>query len=662
MLDRFRTTAALRLIAFVHACRFALSRRASWPAVLVGLLLVPGPGQAQPGDSTLRAITPAQARLDADGDSVPDLLGRTVAVGGRASLPADPTEDRFNTAIQSGNAGLTLVGDSVTAPVRPGDSLIVHGTLDFRNGQTILRVASYRVVPGPLRPPEPRRLRLNQPLEPFEGMLVSFEATAVAQRRVSVGTTLMIADGDSLFYALAFGNTGALLFGHVHAGERVRVTGILGQHDTAAPYSQGYQIYPATPADVRVTGQGVAFYRLVALVGVLLLGLALAVIALLLARSRRRLARQLQAEQRYRLLFEHTDDAVFLHEIVGEGVAGLRLLARNPAAAQMLGADTARTGPQPRLDDPAAAEAVLRRVRAEGRVTTTLRMHRADGTPLVMHADAFTVKEGRRELLMSLLTDVTQQEAYAQGLEQARERAEAYARLQQQFVANVSHEIRTPLTGIIGFADVLREDLVGEPQQFAGMIEVAGRRLLETLDAILQMARLEAQGQALPLRQINLAAVLRQAVGTLDVVARRRQVALHMTIPEVLMAPSDASALDRIVTNLVGNALKFTPAGGVVAVTLHEEEDAAVLAVRDTGIGISEAFQAELFEPFTQEAPGGDREQGGAGLGLAITHRLVGQLGGTIGVESRKGAGTTFTVRLPLEVPAPVPEPVASPV
>ncbi|HYE57267.1 MAG TPA: PAS domain-containing protein, partial [Rhodothermales bacterium] len=349
-------------------------RRSSWPARLLAGILLALPCRAQPQAEHLPpVVTPAEVRRDADGDTVPDGVGQAFTVGGRASLPARPGESHFNTALQSGRAGLVLVGDSVAAPVQPGDSLVVTGTLEFRRGQALLRVASYRIVPGPRRPPTPMRLRFDQTLEPFEGMLVSFEATAVAQRRVPVGTTLTLADRDSLLYVLAFGDAGPRLFGHVHSGERVRVTGVLGQHDTAAPYLQGYQLYPASREDIRVVGRGVAFYRLVALVVAGLLVLALGLIAFLQARSRRRLARQLQSEHRYRLLFEHTDDAVFLHQIVGEGVKGLRRIACNPAAEQLFGvtqAEWIKRGADVRLVDPEAAHAMAEKVRREGRVKT----------------------------------------------------------------------------------------------------------------------------------------------------------------------------------------------------------------------------------------------------------------------------------------------------
>ncbi len=587
----------------------------------------------------------------------PTVPGSACASPGGPQSGAMPNEGRLNAALQSGAAGLSITGGPTSAPIAPGDSLVAAGRLEFRNGQLHLATEGYAVVPGPGHEPAPRQIVLANPMEPYEGMLVQIEGTAVGTRRIPVGTVLMLAADDSLLYALAFGDRGAVLFEHVQPGERVRVTGVLGQHDQRPPYRQGYQIYPATRADVKVVGLGASLMRLVLLlVATLLLG-ALLVIVFLMRRNHRRLMRQLQTENRYRVLFDNTDDAAFLHEVVGD-YQEMRLLAANAAAGRLFNLPLEafhQRPPRSFLADPALAVPMMQAIAHEGRLLQRVEMRTPDGRSLMVEMDAFQFVENGRPTVLTLLTDVTQRAAYEQGLIEARERAEAYARMQESFVANMSHEIRTPLTGIIGFADVLREELDGEHQGFAEMIESGARHLLGTLDSVLELARIEAQGDHLSLHPMDLARTLRETTGMLRAVARQSAIDLDVDAPEALVAYGNASAFGRVVSNLVGNALKFTSGGGRVYVRLTTEPGEppeAVLTVQDTGIGISEAFQAQLFQPFSQEATGDHRPHGGTGLGLALSLRLVTLLGGTIAVYSQKGNGATFTVRLPCHVPA----------
>ncbi len=239
-------------------------------------------------------------------------------------------------------------------------------------------------------------------------------------------------------------------------------------------------------------------------------------------------------------------------------------------------------------------------------------------------------------------------------LVQAREEAEEAAQLKSAMLANMSHEVRTPLMSMIGSADLLREDLEeagleGEPAEMAEQIFRSGQRLRETLDSVLELSRLESGAYTLDDDSAYLDVVVREVAQELNLRAHEKEIQLEVGSPGASVeAGLDETAVRRIVRNLVENAIKFTPEGGEVQVRVEpEDEETALLAVEDTGVGIAEEAREDIFDAFKQESEGLDREYKGSGLGLSIVDRLTTMLGGTIEVESEKGVGTRFAVRLP---------------
>jgi signal transduction histidine kinase len=239
-------------------------------------------------------------------------------------------------------------------------------------------------------------------------------------------------------------------------------------------------------------------------------------------------------------------------------------------------------------------------------------------------------------------------------LVQAREEAEEAAQLKSAMLANMSHEVRTPLMSMIGSADLLREDLEeggleGAPADMAEQIFRSGQRLRDTLDSVLELSRLESGAYTLDDDSAYLDVVVREVAQELNLRAHEKGVQLEVDGPPTSVeAQLDETAVRRIATNLVENAIKFTPEGGEVRVRAEpEDEETALLAVEDTGVGIAEEAREDIFDAFKQESEGLDREYEGSGLGLSIVHRLTTMMDGTIEVESEKGVGTRFAVRLP---------------
>ena len=286
-------------------------------------------------------------------------------------------------------------------------------------------------------------------------------------------------------------------------------------------------------------------------------------------------------------------------------------------------------------------------------------MARPDGTAGVYEVESQTLALDGRTRVLSLARDVGARRAHEHGLVSAREAAEEALRVKSAFLASMSHEIRTPLTAVIGYAELLRDEVADEQQDLVAAIEAGGQRLLATLNSVLDLARLEAGRETLHPAPVELVAHVRDGLRLFEGMAARKGLALvYAPAAAALPARLDAGALDRILINLVGNAIKFTESG-CITVTAAACDSDAVVTVSDTGVGMRAEFLPAMFDEFRQASEGEARSHEGSGLGLAITRQLVTLMGGTITVESAPGVGTTFMVRLPLGVPEVLAEALA---
>ena len=256
--------------------------------------------------------------------------------------------------------------------------------------------------------------------------------------------------------------------------------------------------------------------------------------------------------------------------------------------------------------------------------------------------------------IIGISRDITEMEETRQRLILAKEKAEESDRLKTAFLANMSHEIRTPMNAIIGFSDLLSEDDLSkeDKEDFISKIKNAGRSLMTLINDIIDIAKIEAGQLKMSESACDINQILSDLLGTFEEmknVSGKKGISLNLVLPEVnihVVTLTDPMRLQQIFYNLLSNALKFTEFGNIEFGYTFQDNTLSFF-VKDSGIGILRSKQKLLFQRFSQLDPSTTRKYGGTGLGLAISKNLVDLLGGSIGMESNPGKGSTFYFSIP---------------
>jgi two-component system cell cycle sensor histidine kinase PleC len=291
-----------------------------------------------------------------------------------------------------------------------------------------------------------------------------------------------------------------------------------------------------------------------------------------------------------------------------------------------------------------------------------VRVHNKDGREWVawIEGRCETDETGKVIALFGICQDVTEQRRMQAKLREARDAAQAADRAKSTFLACMSHELRTPLNAIIGFSDLLRTEIFGPlgSDQYLGYaadINQSGHHLLELVNDLLDMARVEAGMVDLQEETIDVAMLIHEAVnlarGSVPGTTHKFDVRLPEATPLLL---ADRRRMKQALINLIGNAVKFTPGGGRIRVAVGGDEQHMSIAISDTGIGIPPEKICDLGQPFSQIESTASRRYQGSGMGLFITKALVERHGGDLEIESRLGEGTTVTISLPADRLMPV--------
>jgi cell cycle sensor histidine kinase DivJ len=257
--------------------------------------------------------------------------------------------------------------------------------------------------------------------------------------------------------------------------------------------------------------------------------------------------------------------------------------------------------------------------------------------------------------IVAVTRDISDRKAQEAEILRTRDEAESASRAKTQFLANMSHELRTPLNAVIGFSEILNRELfgaIGEARyrEYARLIHESGEHLLNVVNDILDMSKIEAGKFNIVKEPFDVAPLLKSCCDLMRHTAEQRSLSLIMDvasgIPEL---PADKRACKQMLINLISNAIKFTDPGGWVRVSARRAGETVEFSVADNGIGIAEADLPRLGNPFVQANNSYDRSYEGAGLGLSVVKGLARLHGGRLELKSSLGEGTSATIVLPLE-------------
>ncbi len=241
-----------------------------------------------------------------------------------------------------------------------------------------------------------------------------------------------------------------------------------------------------------------------------------------------------------------------------------------------------------------------------------------------------------------------------QEIQDKSQQLEITSQHKSQFLANMSHELRTPMNAILGYTELIADNIYGEvPEKIRETIERihnSGRHLLHLINDVLDLSKIEAGHFELSLDDYSMKDVVDSVIASVESLGAEKGLALRTSIPvDLPVGKGDEQRLTQVLLNLLGNAIKFTDQGEI-SVQVSKADSAFVVSVSDTGVGIAEDQQRKIFEEFHQVDDSITRRKGGTGLGLSITKRIIEMHGGQLRVESKPGEGSTFSFTLPVRV------------
>jgi PAS domain S-box-containing protein len=373
-----------------------------------------------------------------------------------------------------------------------------------------------------------------------------------------------------------------------------------------------------------------------------------------------------EAQARLAAIVDSSDDAIVsagLDGTVQSWNAGAeRMLGY--AATEMVGRSMAILVPPERQEDRAPVAALLARGERV-KPFDTVRLHK-DGRPVDVSVAMSGIYDGdgRAVGVSTVARDITDrkrveaQRNRIRALDAENQRIQDASRLKNEFLANMSHELRTPLNAVIGFASLMHDGRVGpisdEQKEYLGDILASSRHLLRLINDVLDLAKVEAGRLVLKPESVSLGPLIAEVLDALASATMDQGVAVSVHVdPELGELVTDARAIKQILFNYLSNAIKFTPRGGSVALSvLPDGATHFLIEVADTGIGIAAADLLRLFVAFQQLDSGAAKHYQGAGLGLALTKRIAQAMGGDVSVASEPGRGSRFLARLPRALPA----------
>ena len=355
-----------------------------------------------------------------------------------------------------------------------------------------------------------------------------------------------------------------------------------------------------------------------------------------------------ESEKKYRAYVDNSPSPILVVDASG------RFTDANPAAGVITGYPGEElTGMSiPDICDPESLEPVLNhfeKVKTEGYASGEFLFVKKGGVRFYMQVEAVRIDDNT---FIGLCVDTTERKITEQILLEAKILAENASNSKSEFLANVSHELRTPLNVVIGYSDVLLSETAGklneEQRKFAGSIKDAGSNLLELVNSLIYIAEIEGGNSRIELSEFNLPSLIEDMKKITRAVAAKKSVSVDFQIDDDIGSiTADKSKFKMILHHLIGNSIKFNHDNGFVKVIIERKDGDIFVQVTDSGIGIPEERQQELFDPFVQLDWSHARKYEGVGIGLALVKSLIEMHGGTIDLKSKVGEGTTVAFTLP---------------
>ena len=645
------------------------------------------------GSFLTKTCSIAEAKVDKNKDFIPDRLGDTVTITGRATVSSGVLwkEKKLIIYLQDSTGGIAIYKPVYNGPaIKVGDSLKITGVVNQYLGLTELDDPHITFVDTLHRKiPKPAPL-INHNLESYEGRLVTLKARVIGKRYNNGGRYLIISlaggsDSTFIVFKSKYSENPDLL-NKYSIGELLQITGIFSQHDYGKKRNGHYQILPRTENDLIIIEHTTSFY-LIIIGGITSLVFLSLLFNILLKRKVNRHTRALQTSkqqlstinrqleiinrelkisiERYKTLITVSNTGAWEYH------ADTGFMWCSPEYFSMLGRDVkdyAFTGAANlketwidllHPDDRERANTYFSnyiKAGSLGMYENYFRMKHSNGRWIWILSRGNTIRDENGEitnLTVGTHIDITKQKLAEEKLKKALEKAKESDRLKSAFLANISHEIRTPMNGIIGFINLLNNADLSETErkEYTAIINKSGDRLLNTINDLIDISKIEAGQIEISKSEVSINDLLIELQRFFTLEANSKGLSI-ISSPSLSQKEAtiitDENKLHQILTNLIKNAIKFTEKGNIsFGYTL--KDSFIEFYIKDTGIGIPKDRQQAVFNRFIQAdiGTGYSRSFEGSGLGLSIAKAYVEMLGGRIWLSSEKGTGTTFRFTIP---------------